>query len=147
MERSPSHQASVGVWPQPSNLVSGAVFPWRLPRSREGFRTVARALAWLAVLAVVAATLSPATGRPHFLSDATAERVGAHFLIGFLFCLGYRRRWPTVLVLGLTATAGLEAAQLLVDRRHAEVADALFKMSGFAGGLSFYSWQYVLNIK
>ena len=108
----------------------------RSHRSRICLPTVARVLAWLALLAVMAATLSPAEGRPHLLPDVTAERSGAHFLLGVLFCVAYRTRWPAVLVLVLTATAGLEAAQLLVGGRYADFADAFVKMSGVVAGFT-----------
>ena len=86
-----------------------AGFGWRLPRRRAGFRTAAKALAWFALLAVAAATLSPAAGRPYLLRDAAAEWSGAHFLLGLRFCVGYRRRWLAGLVFVLAATAGPEA--------------------------------------
>ena len=107
------------------------VFSWRSHRIRICLLTVARALAWLARLAVGAAMLSPAGGGR--TSGPTRRPSGAHFLVGVLFCIGYRTLWPTVLALVLTATAGLEATQLLVAGRHADVADAFFSRCPVCG--------------
>jgi hypothetical protein len=61
------------------------------------FKIALRTLAWITLLAIVAATLSPIADRPHLSSDPGIERAAAFFLLGLLFCLGYRRHWAVAL--------------------------------------------------
>jgi VanZ family protein len=82
------------------------------------------------LFAILAATSSPIDERPRLASDVALERAGAYFLLGFLFCVGYRRRWLTALSLVLASAVGFEAVQLLVAGRHAHVIDALQKATG-----------------
>jgi VanZ family protein len=98
-----------------------------------------RTLAWVALLAILAMTLSPIDDRPHLATDPSVERAAAFFLLGLLFCIGYRQRWPIALGIVLVAAGGFEAAQLLTPDRHAGVADTLVKIAGgvvgFGAGL------------
>lgn len=95
-------------------------------------RTVARTLAWLTLLGILAATISPIDVRPHLTQNPMIERAGAFFLLGLLSCLGYR--WSLALALVLLASIGFEAAQLLTVDRHAEIGDALAKAAGGVAG-------------
>jgi hypothetical protein len=98
------------------------------------FKTAIRTLAWVSLFAILAVTISPIADRPH-LAGPTLERAGAFFLLGLLFCLGYRRLWPLALLVVSFAASSFEAAQLLTTDRHAEIADALVKASGGLAGL------------
>ena len=95
-----------------------------------------RTLAWIAFLAILATTLSPIDDRPHLTTDPAVERAAAFFLLGLLFCVGYRQRWPVALGIVLVAAGGFEAAQLLTPDRHAEVADTLVKITGGVVGFA-----------
>jgi VanZ family protein len=98
-----------------------------------------RTLAWIAFLAILATTLSPIDDRPHLTTDPAVERSAAFFLLGLLFCIGYRRHWAVALGIVLVAAGGFEAAQLLTPDRHAEIADTVVKIAGglvgFGAGL------------
>lgn len=94
------------------------------------FRTIVRILAWVTLIAILAATISPITDRPHLGSGPTFERAGAFALLGLLFCLAYRRFWPVALLIVLFVAGGLELAQALTPDRHAKLADALVKAAG-----------------
>lgn len=94
------------------------------------FRTIVRILAWVTLLVILAATISPIADRPQIGSGPTFERAGAFALLGLLFCLGYRRFWPAALVIVLFVAGGLELAQALTPDRHAKIADALVKAAG-----------------
>jgi hypothetical protein len=111
---------------------------------RAGLRVTVQLLAWTTLLAVLAATISPIYQRPHLLSEPTSERIGAYFLLGFLFCIGYRRHWPVALVVVLVAAGGFEALQLLVDGRHAEIGNAMIKGGGGAFGIGM---AYLLTMR
>jgi VanZ family protein len=101
---------------------------------RKHLRFVVQLLAWAVLLAIFMATISPIDERPHLLGNVPLERAGVYFLLGFLFCIGYRRHWLTALSLVLLAALGFEAAQLLVVGRHAHVIDAMEKAAGCAFG-------------
>ena len=98
------------------------------------FKSTIRTLAWVTLAAIVAATISPIQDRPD-LAGPIIERAGAFFLLGLLFCVGYRRHWSLALIIVLVAGTGLEAAQLMTTDRHAEIADALVKTAGGIAGV------------
>lgn len=89
-----------------------------------------RILAWLVLLAIFLATVSPIAERPHLASGPSLDRIAAFILLGMLFCLGYRRSWPFALAIVLVAALGFEAVQLLTPDRHARIDDALVKAVG-----------------
>lgn len=98
-------------------------------------RRIARILAWVTLLAILAATISPISDRPQIASGPTFERAGAFALLGLLFCVGYRRFWPAALLIVLFVAGGLELAQALTPDRHARLADALVKAAGGVVGV------------
>jgi VanZ family protein len=97
-------------------------------------KSTIRILAWVTLAGIFAATISPIKDRPD-LAAPIVERAGAFFLVGLLFCLGYRRHWPLAVVVVLLAAISFEAAQLLTSDRHAEIADALVKTAGGMAGI------------
>lgn len=99
------------------------------------FKTAIRILAWIMLLAILAATISPLADRPHVGSGPTFERAGAFALLGLLFCLGYRRFWPVALLIVVLVAGGFEFAQALTPDRHARLADALVKAAGGVVGV------------
>ena len=52
-------------------------------------------LSVLVVAAIAFASLCPIGLRPH-LASANQERIGAYFLLGFLFAMSFRRHWKLV---------------------------------------------------
>ncbi|QUS41839.1 VanZ family protein [Tardiphaga alba] len=91
-------------------------------------------LAWITLLAIAAATLSPIGLRPH-LASVSFERFGAFALVGLLFGLAYTRHiWLVLLFVG-GAAIGLEVLQHLTPDRHGEVRDALVKLAGGVAGV------------
>jgi hypothetical protein len=105
---------------QRSNLSSGAD-PLRISR----FRNAVRLCAWLALIAIVVATVSPPEVRPLLLPhSANLERTIAFATLGCLLGAGYRcHRLLAFWFVSLSAL-GLELAQLLVADRHARVVEA-----------------------
>jgi hypothetical protein len=94
------------------------------------FRIAIRTLAWAILLAIFLATVSPIAERPHLASGPSLDRIAAFILLGILFCLGYRRRWPFALAVVLVAALGFEAVQLLTSDRHGRFEDAVVKAVG-----------------
>lgn len=89
-----------------------------------------RTLAWAILLAIFVATVSPIAERPHLASGPSFDRIVAFIVLGILFCLGYRSRWPFALAIVLVAAVGFEAIQLLTPDRHARFEDAMVKAVG-----------------
>ncbi|HWK68893.1 VanZ family protein [Pseudorhodoplanes sp.] len=98
-------------------------------------RNIARILAWVTLLVILTATISPLADRPQLGSGPTFERAAAFALLGLLFCVGYRRSWPMALLLVVFVAGGLELAQALTPDRHAKLADALVKAAGGVVGV------------
>lgn len=96
--------------------------------------TVLRALAWLLLIAVMAATVGPIGVRPVSGIPVDLERFLAFFAIGGLFGLAYPRRTLLVILLVVLSAALFEMAQLLVPARHGELADFAIKAAGGALG-------------
>lgn len=92
-------------------------------------RTTIAILAWVALLAIAAATLSPLGLRPH-MAPVAVERFGAFAVIGLLFGLAYSRHPWRVAVLISGVALGLELMQHLTPDRHGHLADALVKLAG-----------------
>src|SRR4051812_14039356 len=100
---------------------------------RAGMHLFFRCLAWVLVLVVAGATLSPIELRPVTSAPADIERVVAFGLIGASFWLGYpQRRGIVLVVIGLAGL--LEAAQMLVPGRHGTLHDFLVKGLGALAG-------------
>ena len=100
-------------------------------------RTIARTLAWTGLIAILAATISPISERPHSIFSPSVERAGAFFALGLLFYFGYPKRLPFVVILTLFAAGGFEAAQLLTIDRHATIDGAVVKAFGGTVGIAF----------
>jgi VanZ family protein len=95
------------------------------------FRTLVVIIAWIALLFIVYATLSPLDLRPHF-ANVSIERFGAFAVAGLLFGLAYPRHVWLVLVVVVGSAIGLEVLQRMTPDRHGEFRDAAVK---FAGGV------------
>ena len=97
-------------------------------------RTLIRGLFWLALLAVIFATLAPIDYRPVTIFPAQAERFGAFLAISILLVFAYPRQrfaW----VIGLVAVAGLlEVLQNVVPGRHGRLLDFEAKAVGAMAG-------------
>jgi VanZ family protein len=96
-------------------------------------------IAWVCLLFVASATLSPVYLRPRLLENEPAlivilEHVGAFAVMGFLFSLSYSRiKLVCFLVLGSAVI--LELLQLVVPDRDARVIDAVKKLIGGGVGI------------
>jgi VanZ family protein len=95
-----------------------------------------RAAAWVALIAIVLATLAPLAFRPHVsaVSSASLERFAAYFTLALLFAWAYPKRLLPVLLLVIGSAIGLEALQLLIPDRHARLIDFAVKGLGASSG-------------
>lgn len=97
--------------------------------------TIFKILAWSALLAIAAATLSPIELRPRLAMAVDLERLAAFALVGLLFALAYPRRiWIAVAIVAI-GVLGLEWLQHIRPDRHGRAEDALVKAVGALAGL------------
>jgi hypothetical protein len=100
---------------------------------------LSQCLGWLALAALVFATLSPIGLRPTSGDFVGLERFGAFAVVGFLFAFGYPRHPVPLLTLVILAAAGLEALQLIEATRHGRLTDFLVKALGAGFGAAMGS--------
>jgi VanZ family protein len=98
-------------------------------------RTLFKVLAWAALIAITAATLSPIGLRPRLPVPVDLERSAAFLSLGLLFALAYPRRIWLALAIVLIGAFGLEWLQELRPDRHGRFDDALIKSLGAMIGL------------
>lgn len=97
--------------------------------------TIFKVLAWSALLAIAAATLSPIGLRPRLDVPVDLERMAAFALVGLLFALAYPRKiWMAAAIVAI-GVVGLEWLQHIRPDRHGRAADALVKAAGAFAGL------------
>jgi cytochrome c oxidase assembly factor CtaG len=95
-----------------------------------------RTLAWLALFAIAAATLSPLGLRPRLsMTSVSIEHVTAYTAIGALFALAYPKQIWLAAIVVLVAVFAFEWVQTLTPDRHGRLMDALQKAGGSAIGL------------
>lgn len=97
------------------------------------FRKIIAILAWLTLVLIIFATLSPIGLRPH-LGDVSVERFLAFAAVGLLFGVAYPRHSLLIALLVGGTAIGLELLQHLTPDRHGEVPDALVKVAGAVTG-------------
>lgn len=98
-------------------------------------RKIITMAAWLVLIVLVVATLSPIELRPHSGLPVDFERAAAYGVLGGLLGLAYQRYFPMV-ALGLTGLIlGMEMVQNLLPDRHGQPADAIVKVFGAFVGL------------
>jgi VanZ family protein len=97
---------------------------------------LARLIAWLLLVAIVALTLVPPVLRPASGLPHNVEHFAVFCLMGAAFALAYQGRPYS---LGLTAilfAAALEVFQILIPGRHARMSDFLVDALGAAAGIA-----------
>jgi VanZ family protein len=98
-------------------------------------KLIVRIAAWASLCFIAYATLSPLRERPTLPTSSDVEHLAAFAVFGALFCLGYPRRIPTVLIFVVGSATLLEALQLLTPDRHARILDAVSKIAGGVLGI------------
>lgn len=90
--------------------------------------------AWLVVIVIIVATLSPIGLRPHVGSSANLERFIAFSAAGFLLGSAYPRYFFYVVLFIIVLAAGLETLQHLTPDRHGHFGDMTVKAAGGLAG-------------
>jgi len=91
-------------------------------------------LPWLALAAIIFATVSPIRLRPQDFASVDIDRAGAFAVMALLFVLAYPRQWLLCGVLVILGAGGIELLQYLSPTRHAHLDDAVVKAAGAAIG-------------
>lgn len=99
------------------------------------YRRLAAVAAWLSLILIAFATLSPIDVRPH-VAGVGFEHIAAFAITGVLFALAYPRHSLIVAMLVLGSAVVLELSQLLTPDRHARFSDLLIKLAGGSIGIA-----------
>jgi hypothetical protein len=91
-------------------------------------------LPWLALAAIIFATVSPIRLRPQDFASVDIDRAGAFAAMALLFMLAYPRQWLLCGILVILGAGGIELLQYLSPTRHAHLDDAVVKAAGAAIG-------------
>lgn len=97
---------------------------------------VARAAAWLLVLAAIVLTLGPQKVRPYTGINHDLEHGLAFALVGLAFGLGYPNHRIMLAVLAVAAAGLMEFLQQWVPGRHAYVRDFVVNGLGACAGIA-----------
>lgn len=93
-------------------------------------KTILRAAAVLALVAITFATLSPLHWRPQTIISADVDRFIAFAMLTLAAVAAFPRRWPFIAAAIIAFAGLLELMQALSPTRHARLDDALVKMAG-----------------
>ena len=87
------------------------------------YRLVARALAWVGILAIVVLSVVPAADRPATGSGPPVEHFAAFTLVAGAFAIGYRLSLIRLVLLAFFFCGGVELLQVPLPTRHARIGD------------------------
>jgi VanZ family protein len=94
-----------------------------------------RPIAWLLLLFIVFATVSPIGDRPHDFLPVQVDRALAFAMMTAFFLIAYPTRLLLVSVLCLASAFGIEALQFLSPTRDPHLSDASVKAIGALIGI------------
>jgi VanZ family protein len=86
-------------------------------------RVVARALAWVGILAIIVLTVVPAADRPVTGAGQLIEHFTAFALVAGVFAIGYNLSIIRLLLVAFFFCGGVELLQVPLPTRHARVSD------------------------
>src|ERR1700733_10118279 len=107
----------------------------------DHFRTVARALAWVGISAIIYLSVVPAVDRPITGAGQSFEHFTAFALVAGAFAIGYSFSLVRLLLLAFLFCGGTELLQVPLPTRHARMSDFVVHFVGscFAIGFVFAS--------
>jgi len=108
------------------------------------FRVVARAVAWIGLLAIVVLSVVPASERPVTGSGSLAEHFAMFALVAGAFALGYELALIRLAALALLFCAGIELLQIPLPTRHARLSD--FAIDFVASCLAICAVRWIQKI-
>ena len=106
------------------------------------YRVVARALAWVGILAIIVLSVVPADDRPVTGAGQRFEHFTAFALVAGVFAIGYRLSLIRLLLLAFFFCGAIELLQVPLPTRHARVSDFVIDFVGSCFAIAFV---YVAN--
>ena len=100
------------------------------------FTGIARAVAWIGILAIVILSVVPAVDRPVTGSGQSFEHFTAFAVVGGAFSIGYRFSLMRLLLLAVFFCGGVELLHVPLPTRHARVSDFLVDAVGACFAIS-----------
>jgi hypothetical protein len=94
------------------------------------YRVVARALAWIGILAVIVLSVVPAADRPVTGAGQLFEHFTAFALVAGAFAIGFGLRIIRLLFLAFFFCGAIELLQVPLPTRHARVSDFVIDFVG-----------------
>src|ERR1035437_6890143 len=94
------------------------------------YRVVARALAWIGILAIIVLSVVPAIDRPVTGAGQLFEHFTAFALVAGMFAIGYRLSLIRLLLLAFFFCCGIAFLQVPLPTRHARVSDFVIDFVG-----------------
>ena len=101
------------------------------------YRVVARALAWVGILAILVLSVVPADDRPVTGAGQGFEHFTAFALVAGMFAIGYRLSLIRLLLLALFFCGAIELLQVPLPTRHARVSDFVIDLVGSYFAIAF----------
>ena len=89
----------------------------------DRYRTIARGLTWVGVVAIVVLSVAPAADRPVTGAGQSFEHFSAFALVAAMFAIGYRLPLAQRLFTATVFCAGIELLQIPLPSRHARISD------------------------
>jgi hypothetical protein len=94
------------------------------------YRVMARALAWIGILAIIVLSVVPAADRPVIGAGQLFEHFTAFALVAGMFAIGYGLPLIRLLFLAFFFCGGIELLQVPLPTRHARVSDFVIDFIG-----------------
>jgi len=99
--------------------------------SLTGFTRLCLIAGWAGIALICVLSVLPGAERPHTGAPGQIEHMLAYALTAGALVLRYPRRWLPIVVALTTLSVALEATQLFIPARHAQLRD-IFASSGGA---------------
>ena len=103
----------------------------------DHYRAVARALAWVGILAIIYLSVVPAIDRPITGAGQLFEHFTAFALVAGVFATAYRLSLIRLLLLAFFFCGGIELLQVPLPTRHARISDFAIDFVGACFAIGF----------
>jgi VanZ family protein len=111
-------------------------------------RLIARALAWLGILAITLLSVVPTVDRPVTGAGQWWEHFTAFALVAGFFAIGYRLSLTRLLLWAFSFCGGIELFQVPLPTRHARVSDLVVDIIGSCFGIGLvFSIEKLLGVQ
>jgi len=106
-------------------------------------RNIVRAVAWLALVAIIVLSLVPPGARPTTVIPHNVEHAGIFLLDGLAFAVTYAGYEWLLSIWAVIFCAGIELAQLVIPGRHVRLSD--FFVDATAVGVGIFAGSMLIR--